>query len=142
MRWSRLKTLLKEIFDPELDLEIHCTAFRGGDGPSIGRYWIILNGETIFDQPPKISRKIEQGLADSTATEITGVLRSYLDTPKDLIFSAEFPNDRFGLVDLLRAADRRIGKRRLAELIDRDSAPAVRAIIKARYPELFERRQI
>lgn len=137
MRWSRLKKLLEDILDPDLDLKIHCSAYRGEDGPAIGRYWIILNGQIIFDEPKQISRQLAQGLENTTATQITGLLRTYLDTPKEDLLSNEFPGDLYGLIDILRAADRRIGKRRVLELMQRGSSAAVCAVIQVRFPGIL-----
>lgn len=137
MRWSRLKKLLEEIIDAEIDLDIHCSAYRGEGGLQIGRYWIVLDGETIFDEPKNISRQLKDNRGNTTASTLTVLLREYLDTPKDELLSRLFPADTYGLIDIIRAADRRIGKRRLLELFKTSGSSAVRAVIIARHPDLL-----
>ena len=116
MRWSQLKGLLEALWDENLDLKMHCTVHRGPDGLAIGRYWIVFKGQTIWEEPRDVASFLKAGRGNSVATEITAVLRQYLDTPKDELLSAAFPGDRWGLTEVLLAADRRIGKRRLVEL--------------------------
>lgn len=133
MRFSQLKKLLKEIvFDPELGLDIRCTTYRIENGAEIGRYWIVLNKETIWSYPARIEDQIALKQSNPDIREITVLLRGYLDTPKDQLLSAEFPQDRFGLIELLRAADRRIGKRRLVELKASSISSAALLLIKQR----------
>lgn len=132
MRWSALKKLLEELFDPELKLSICCTVHRGHGGPDIGRYWITLDGDTIWEVPRDAHKLIESGASEPVATEVTAVLREYLDCPKEDFFSRRFERDRWGLTDILRAADRRIGKRRFAELVERGIPPAGFLVLQAR----------
>lgn len=136
MRWSHLKKLLINIFDPNIDLDIHCSAYRG-EGFQIGRYWLVLDGKTIFDEPKNISKQLAAGTPNSSATTITGLLRSYLDTPKDELLVAKFDGDCFGVIDLLRACDRRVGKRRLIEMMNNNPSDAVKKVIVARFPDLM-----
>jgi hypothetical protein len=46
---------------------------------------------------------------------ISNLIRDYINCPKEALLEP-FENDRWGLTDILRAADRRIGKRRLLEM--------------------------
>ena len=132
MRWSQLKKLLENIFAPELNLQIHCSSYRSQDGAGIGRYWILLDKAIIFDEPKNISQTLKSDQSNQDASVMTGLIRSYLDTPKGEIFTREFPDDRWALIEILRAADRRIGKRRLQELYQVTNSEAVKAIIEAR----------
>ncbi len=113
MRWSSLKKLLQDLLDPALDIEIHCTAYRGEDGNNIGRYWINLDGDMVWEVPKQISKQLRAGTGNTVASKITQILRDYLDTPKDQILIREFPSDIWGITDILKASDRRVGKRRL-----------------------------
>ncbi|MCV5696772.1 hypothetical protein OFN29_31400, partial [Escherichia coli] len=47
---------------------------------------------------------------------ISDLLREYIDTPKAELLTKQFTSDKWGLVNILRAADRRIGMRRLDQL--------------------------
>jgi len=132
MRWSQLKKLIESLFDPSLNLQIHCTVHRSEGGPNIGRYWIVLNKETIWEEPRKVIPSLVAGTANPVATEITAVLRDYLDTPREEILTKAFAADKWGLVEVLRAADRRVGKRRLMELQGEAQSLAAGQIIEAR----------
>jgi uncharacterized protein len=48
-------------------------------------------------------------------SEISVLIRDYIDRPREALFEP-FENDRWGLTDILRALDRRVGKRRLLEM--------------------------
>jgi len=60
------------------------------------------------------------------------LIREYIDTPKDEILSKVFENDYWGLINILRAADRRIGGRRLDWLKKKTHNIAANKIIEAR----------
>jgi hypothetical protein len=47
---------------------------------------------------------------------ISDLLREYIDAPKEILFEKHFENDKWGLINILKASDRRIGKRRLNAL--------------------------
>lgn len=132
MRWSQLKKLVENILDPDLDLQMYCTAQRGEGGAQIGRYWLVLNGETVWDQPPRVSRQLKLGLESSVAPRITSILREYLDTPKDQLLTRTFENDHADLIEILKVSDRRIGKRRLAEIIESLNSPVAQRIAEER----------
>jgi hypothetical protein len=119
VRWSHLRQLVKELWDPALDLDIHCAVERGTGGPPVGRYWITLDREKIWEAPQRASEKRDEERRDETASEVTAVLREYLDTPKDELFEKRFEGDRWELTNVLKAADRRIGKRRLGGFLER-----------------------
>ena len=63
---------------------------------------------------------------------ISKFFREYIDTPKSELLTASFTNDEWGLADILRASDRRIGKNRLAELYDKTESESVKKIIRKR----------
>lgn len=132
MRWSKLKKLLEALFDPALDLQIHCTVHRSEGGPNIGRYWFVLDNVIIWEEPKKVIPSLVAGTENPVATEITAVLREYLDTPKDDLLKRDFRADRWGLVDVLRAADRRVGKRRLMELRESTQCMAAWEVVDRR----------
>ena len=60
------------------------------------------------------------------------MLREYIDTPLSEIMTKKFEGDHWGLTDILRAADRQIGQRRLSELAEIVSNPAAQKILKKR----------
>ncbi len=68
----------------------------------------------------------------SETSEISNMLREYIDTPSSELMTKKFEGDHWGLTDILRAADRRIGRRRLAELAEVVSNPAAQKNLKQR----------
>ncbi len=117
MRWSQLKGLVEDLFDPTLELQIFCTVHRSESGPSIGRHWITLKREIVWECPRRVAPLIVEGRGDDAAPIITSILRSYIESSPELLLAAE--PDAFGLSEILIAADRRLGKRRLLPLLQR-----------------------
>ena len=155
-RWSKLGRDIKALFAPGLPLQIHCNArppnckFPQGT-TRFPRYWITLGKETIFDYPSDFLELIDHEAADwemsrsdasgqitvwnsypfekHGVSEISCLIRDYIDRPKEALMEP-FENDRWGLADILRAADRRIGKQRLREM--QTENPGARKIISLR----------
>ena len=142
MRWSHLQKLIYELWCPELELQIHCTAFRAPktspSAPSVGRYWVTLDGATIWEAPPAWRDDIRDGEISVSASDVTAVLRAYLDTPREAVFRCNLSGDKWGVAELMNAADRRIGKTRLRELQDDTIYPAVKRILAKRLSTLSE----
>lgn len=131
MRWSQLKSLLVELFDPTLALDIHCTVHRREIGEPIGRYWITLDKRTIWEVPSRVHELLKTTVSEPVASEITGVLRAYLDlSPETLV--PWHDEDPWHLGQVLRAADRRVGKRRFVKYAHLFTAPAAQEILAAR----------
>jgi len=135
MRWSQLRVQIEALFDPALKLQLHCTAQRGEDGASIGRYWFVLNKENIWDEPQRISRMLVEGSPNSDASIMGAIIREYLGLSREALLEYLHPDDRWGLVEVLQAADRRIGKRRLPAMKSRFSCRAALRILEQRLCE-------
>ena len=63
---------------------------------------------------------------------ISNLIREYIDTPVSDILTRRFENDYWGLTDIFRAADKRIGKRRLEILRDSIKNQAAQIIVELR----------
>jgi hypothetical protein len=130
--WSKLRCKLENLFDPDLDLQIHCVAYpmnsRHG-GTKLVRYWFVMNNEIIWDYPKDFSTEAVTELSDGSEVmlsecypyggfqcDFSAIFDDYMNTPKEELINKAFQNDRCGLTDILKAADRRIGKWRLVEL--------------------------
>lgn len=146
-RWSKLQKELYLIIDPTIDFQIHCVAYqmrsRYGN-TALPRYWITLGREIIFDYPSQFV------LADGTVRnydpdgihqnypyttdvfDISNLIREYIDTPVSEIVYKHFENDYWGLANILRAADKRIGQRRLNSLRRRIKNQAAQKILELR----------
>jgi hypothetical protein len=136
--WSKLKREIHPLFSPDINIRLHCAAYRMKSqrgSTDLPRYWITLDKETIWDYPRDFKNQgiydhrsaLDDGHTDSRVLQdiyphgsdiavISDLLREYIDTPKAELLTKSFEKDRWGLTDMLRAADRRIGKRRLSAL--------------------------
>jgi hypothetical protein len=136
--WSKLGRDIKNLFDPSLPLQIHCIARSLKGKNAIGstrfpRYWMTLNKEIIFDYPSHFMNMIDHNAKwwektgenisvgncypyeEHGVSEISKLIRDYIERPKELLFQS-FENDKWGLTDIFRVADRRVGKGRLKEI--------------------------
>ena len=130
-RWSKLQKELYLIIDPTIDFQIHCVAYpmrsRYGN-TALPRYWITLGREIIFDYPSQFV------LADGTVRNYDpdGIHQNYPYTTDVSDISNHFENDYWGLANILRAADKRIGQRRLNSLRRRIKNQAAQKILELR----------
>lgn len=159
--WSKLQKQLYLLIDPSIDFQIHCNAYRMKSQrgtTSLPRYWIVLNKEIIFDYPKDFlsnlipregSRELRTTgtstwLLNSDLTvkdlypyytevqDISCVIREYIDTPVNELFGKTFENDKWGLTDILKAADKRLGKNKLIQIKQETSSSNVLKVIIAR----------
>lgn len=145
--WSKLKSRVEELWVPKLGLQIYCTVYYrshpGGSKPNRGsRHWITLNQEILWDfptaflrDPPGRGRLGPGNLSFPNGGKLIGnLLRDYLDREKDRLFEP-FEEDGWELTDILRAADRRLGRQALLEWSKPfdDEHPAL-AVLAARFP--------
>ena len=119
-RFSKLKKRIESLFSPDLDLQVHCTKYywKGHDVFEDPRFWITLGKNIIFDfvkdfkdlviPDPSYYNK-ERRFYCFDIDYITDTIHEYIETPVKKLFDHVFPNDYFGLTDILKSADRRIG---------------------------------
>jgi hypothetical protein len=141
-RWSKLQKEIYLLRADGLRFDLHCSVFRMASqrgSTDLPRYWITLDGETIWDYPKDfieithpLRAKPEYYPYQTDVPEISELIREYIDTPKAELLSKQFENDHWGLVNILRAADRRIGLRRLPDLRKKTRNQAARKVIEAR----------
>lgn len=142
-QWSKFKKRVEALWADDLDMVIHCTAYRHStnhDSYEIPRFWVVLNGNTIWDFPGPFIEDTNTGrLPDirywlDNQSFASFVLREYLDLPRDKLFEPIHQYDQWELGDILRAADRRIGKNRLLEWAKTlDEENPARKVIEARF---------
>lgn len=140
-RWSSLQRELYKIIDEQINFQIHLSKYRMQSqygSTDLPRYWITLDNEIIFDYPKQfvgesngettlrngnITRNLNGEIAhypyQTDISEISNLIREYIDTPKEEVFTNHFENDYWGLINILKAADKRIGRRRL-ELLKKE----------------------
>jgi hypothetical protein len=136
-RWSNLQKQLYLILDNKINLQIHCSVYRMNSqrgSTNLPRYWITLNREIIFDYP-KISVSKEDYPYTTEISDISELLREYLDSPKEQILAKNFGNDKYGITNLLKAADTRISINKLEQYFQNNivkNADICKTILKAR----------
>lgn len=136
-RWSKLQKQIYLILDDKIDLQIHCSMYRMNSqqgSVDLPRYWISLNKEIIFDYP-KIATSKEAYPYITDISNISNLFREYLDTPKNQILTQNFTADEYGITDLLKAADKRIGVEKLEQHFQNNTVKNIdicQKILKAR----------
>ena len=149
--WSKLAKRLYELVDESIDFKLHCTVYRTQSrrgSTDLPRYFITLAGEIIFDYPKDFMLKSGgvKSLAGGAPTkiypygndisDIGELIREYIDTPKEELFAKHFDADEWRLANILKAADKRIGKRRLQILAKNKKNQAMQKVIAARLEAL------
>ena len=125
-RWSKLQSRLYNIIDPSVKFQIHCVLYEmnsndGWHGSKLPRYFITIGKDVIFDYPKDFtgenckSASCYPWLTDME--EISCLLEEYIQCPKEELMK-DFVNDNWGITDILRVCDKRVGKRRLRKLRD------------------------
>lgn len=152
-RWSKLQKEIEELLDPKLGMRIQCRRYRMDSqygSTDLPRYWITLNGKVLFDYPKQFlgtdspSYSVREGERKYLSLKeaypysndirtLSEVIREYIDTPKDALLQKEFEKDKWGLTDILKAADRRLGKKRLIEYYADNNNLAVKEILASRF---------
>jgi hypothetical protein len=125
-----------------------------------GRYWITLSREVIWDFPKGLVAQADYWDAANeskhkhlsplwremleinalpqdlrlpySASDVSGVIRDYIDTPVYGLPGKRFDNDTYGLTDILKAADRRVSRKRIARYFNTNARDAVKAVLAAR----------
>jgi hypothetical protein len=141
-RWSKLQRDLYRLIAEELNFQIHCAAYpmRSAYGSTdLPRYWITLEHEIIWDYPLQfveypthLGAKIAHYPYITDISAISDLIREYIETPHTELLTKHFENDHWGLINILRAADRRIGQRRLDLLRRKTHNQAALKVIQQR----------
>lgn len=142
-RWSKLQRQLYLIIDDAINFQIHCAVYKmkKTQGENyLPRYWITLGKEIIFDYPHQFMHEDSKAGEivrshypfDGVVCDISAMIKGYIYTPAAEAINLGFKQDYWRLVDILRAADRRIGLHRLVEIYSGSSNDAVNKIIAAR----------
>lgn len=147
-RWSSLQRELYKIIDEKIDFQIHLSKYRMNSrygSTDLPRYWITLNKEIIFDYPKQFVdnnnsgntiRNLNGEIAyypyQTDIPDISNLIREYIDTPQGEVFTKHFENDYWGLINILKSADKRIGRKRLELLKRRTKNKAAQKIIEQR----------
>lgn len=142
--WSKLRSRVEALWVPALPMRIHATSYAHvlrHEVEHLPRHWITLDQAVVWDFPfpfivPNVPKRGQvvgyyddaYHVHDQTLKPIEPIctrfgrplssivailLRQYLDRPRAALFEP-FEQDGWELTDMLRAADARVGRRRLA----------------------------
>jgi len=140
--WSKLQKKIYNLIDNKINFQIHCVVYpmnsqRGST--DLPRYWITLDKDIIWDYPKQfVNKKLVKNRIIKTypyntdISEISNLIDEYLSTNKDVLFDKNFENDYWGLTNIIKAVDRRIGLRRLLVLKKKIKNKAALKIIEKR----------
>lgn len=122
-RWSKLQKQIYNLIDANVPMQIHCidvgATVDARSLRSLGVYQVRLGKEVIWNFPQDfVTRNFVYPNGGNcfsySATDINALVREYIDTPKEKLLQKEFSTDWFGLTDILKAADRRLGNEKLS----------------------------
>jgi hypothetical protein len=115
--FSQLQSRLYLITAPELDIQFHCEVYRmkSQRGSSdLPRLYFKSGKEIVWDYPRDFETEYYPYTPE--ATRINNIVGDYLQAAPSTIQTYSHPEDKYGLVDLLKVIDRRVGKRRLTKM--------------------------
>ena len=139
-RWSKLQSRLYNLMDPTVGFQIHTVLYEmnsndGYHGSKLPRYFITIGKKIIFDFPKDFPEARTPGKSEypwiTDISDISDVIEEYIQRPEAQLMEP-FENDKWGITDILRACDRRMGKRRLKELRECAGKEVVRGIVEKR----------
>jgi len=139
-RWSKLQSRLYGLMDPAVDFQLHCALYEmnsnnGYHGSKLPRCFITVGKEIVFDYPKQFDTTRLYGRNsypwDGEISDISDLIEAYIQRPEAALMQP-LEGDAWGLTDLLRVCDRRVGKRRLRKLRETAAHEALRRIIDRR----------
>lgn len=134
-RWSKLQKRIYNLVDPKVHFQIHCVLYKkksplGRD--RLPRYFITIGKDIVFDYPKEATLEEKyNSLWSSDVDKISDLIEEYVQRPKERLFD-DFPDDRWGITDILRACDRRIGREKLKNLREDTESDRIKFIINRR----------
>ena len=123
-RWSKLQSRQYNLMDPKAEFQIHLALYEmnskdGWHGNKLPRYFITIGKEIIFDYPKDFDTTRIYGSNSypwqTDMDSISDLIEFYIELPEDKLMNT-IEGDIWGLTDIQRACDRRIGKRRLEKI--------------------------
>ena len=120
-----------------MNFQIHCAEYRmcsQRGSTSLPRYWITLDKEIIFDYPKQFAGREELKYYpyETQISDISSLIREYIDCPCAMLPGRRFEADAWGLTDILKAADKRLGRERLQAHFNSPS-DIIQKILTARF---------
>ena len=157
-RWSKLQKKFYSIIDEKLDLQLHLSIYRmktRWGSTDLPRYWLTLGKDIIFDYPKQFmdeyipvyhyhhsNNGIRTGEIKyinanwypygNNISDISYFIDEYINTPRSELLTKNFENDSWGLSNIFKVSDRRIGKRALKVLKGKTGNTILEKIIELR----------
>ena len=146
--FSKLKKEIEKLFVPEINMQINCLSYpirtQYGSTSTV-RFYIKLGDEIIWDFPKNFPLNNIHYHEWAPNIRISELIREYIDTPVNEILSKEFENDKIvtfskGIIDLnftdlLRCADKRLGKNKLSVIASEN--PVAMKVFEKRYSDVL-----
>jgi hypothetical protein len=141
--WSKLERRLRDLPDPGLDLRFRFTAYRQDVietprhcGELACKIWITLGRGTIWAVPNDRDTSGRDDAGHIYGRRSPGwlveIAAEYLDLPRQDRLAWRREWEGWGLVDILKACDRSIGRRRWPMLRERLREPVALALLDIR----------
>lgn len=139
-RWSKLQQRLYNLMDESVGFQIHCAIYKMNSNFShqtnpLPRYFITIGEDVVWDYPRQFDTSYKYGWNsypwDGEISDISQVIENYVQRPESEIMDP-VDGDMWGLVDILRVCDRRVGRRRLEKLLNSTDDEVLRMIIGRR----------
>ena len=135
--WSKLQKSLYLIVSDKVDFRIHCSVYRMKSqrgNTDLPRYWITIGKDIVFDYPKQFinNEKSTKYPYITQISDISDLIREYIDCPVALLPEKKFENDLWGLTDIFKAVDKRLGKERLNSYFSSNYSVA-KDILKKRF---------
>jgi len=116
--WSKLQKSLYSIVSDKADFQIHCSVYRMKSqrgSVNLARYWVTVGKAVVFDYPKQFMSAEENKNYpyETQISDLSDCIRDYIDCPVNLLPEKKFDGDAWGLTDILKAVDKRLGKERL-----------------------------
>lgn len=145
-RWSKLQKEIEKLFVPELKMKIYCNAYPIGEhGNTIPRFYISINRNICWDFPKYYDTKPESFHGWASEMDFSQVIRNYIDCPVEKILGMKTEIGKFtygspfmeqaenDLIQILIAADRRLGKEKLLSWFKENPNGYAQIVMKQRY---------
>lgn len=139
--WSKLERKLRDLPDPGLDLRFRFTAYRQESietpwaGDAACKFWITQGKQTLWavprDRHSGDTREVDFTARRSPAW-LVELAAEYLQVPRNQLIEWTPDWSGWGLPDLLKACDRRIGKRQWDTLRQQLTEPAALRLLALR----------
>lgn len=132
-RWTKLQYQIDSLFDNKIHMKVHCSIYRMNSqrgSTDLPRYWITLDKDIIFDYPKQFINTGYPYITD--ISDISNLIREYINTPVVDLLNYTSSSDHWGLINILKAGDRRISKKKLKSYFQNNTNVAIEKILYAR----------